>query len=185
MESGMNDKIMTCSDLMLKVTELTNESNKLNSVWRKVVSKVNSTQRGDNVIPIGERLAGNTRIIDLKNGILLIETDHSGWIQYLKFYQKFIITGLKREIKDLKISSFAFRLSGSDALLHEAKENQIKKDIAEINQKFEKTESELNKIYADKEKTSDKEEQKKSTLPPELYEKLENIKRSMLTNSSK
>ena len=166
----MNDKIMTCSDLMLKVTELTNESNKLNSVWRKVVSKVNSTQRGDNVIPIGERLAGNTRIIDLKNGILLIETDHSGWIQYLKFYQKFIITGLKREIKDLKISSFAFRLSGSDALLHEAKEN---------------TESELNKIYADKEKTSNKEEQKKSTLPPELYEKLENIKRSMLTNSSK
>ena len=88
-------------------------------------------------------------------------------------------------VKDLRISSFAFRLSGSDALLHEAKENQMKKDIEEINQKFEKTESELNKIYADKEKTSDKEEQKKSTLPPELYEKLENIKRSMLTNSSK
>ena len=61
----------------------------------------------------------------------------------------------------------------------------MKKDIEEINQKFEKTESELNKIYADKEKTRDKEEQKKSTLPPELYEKLENIKRSMLTNSSK
>ena len=181
----MNDRIMTCSDLMLKVTELTSESDKINSVWRKVVSRVKSNQRGDKVIPIGERLAGNTRIVDLKNGILLIETDHSGWIQYLKFYQKFIITGLKQEIKDLRISSFAFRLSGSDALLHEAKENQMKKDIEEINQKFEKTESELNKIYADKEKTSNKEEQKKSTLPPELYEKLENIKRSMLTNSSK
>ena len=72
-----------------------NESNKLNSVWRKVVSKVNSTQRGDNVIPIGERLAGNTRIIDLKNGILLIETDHSGWIQYLKFYQKLFMYNSK------------------------------------------------------------------------------------------
>jgi hypothetical protein len=185
MENGMNDKIMTCSDLMLRVTELASESNKLNSVWRRVVSKINSNQRGDNVIPIGERLAGNTRVIDIQNGILLIETDHSGWIQYLKFYQKFIITGLKREIEDLNVNSFAFRLSGSNALLAESKDKKMKKEINDVNEKFEKIENEVNKIYADKKGDTNKSDEKKSTLPPELYEKLENIKRSMLTNSSK
>ena len=178
-------KIMTCSDLMMKISDIASESNNMNSVWRKVVSKINSNQKGDNKIPLGERLAGNTRIIDLKNGILLIETDHSGWIQYLRFYQKFIITGLKREIKDLKISSFAFRITGSEALLHEAKEKQFNKDIEEVNKKFEKTEEELNKIYAQKDEQKESENRNNSTLPPELYEKLENIKRSMLTNSSK
>ena len=181
----MNDRIMTCSDLMLKVTELTSESDKINSVWRKVVSRVKSNQRGDNVIPIGERLAGNTRIVDLKNGILLIETDHSGWIQYLKFYQKFIITGLKREIEDLNVNSFAFRLSGSNVLLAESKDKKMKKEINDVNEKFEKIENEVNKIYADKKGDTNKSDEKKSILPPELYEKLENIKRSMLTNSSK
>ena len=185
MENGMNDKIMTCSDLMLRVTELASESNKLNSVWRRVVSKINSNQRGDNVIPIGERLAGNTRVIDIQNGILLIETDHSGWIQYLKFYQKFIITGLKREIEDLNVNSFAFRLSGSNVLLAESKDKKMKKEINDVNEKFEKIENEVNKIYADKKSDTNKSDEKKSTLPPELYEKLENIKRSMLTNSSK
>ena len=185
MENGMNNKIMTCSDLMLRVTELASESNKLNSVWRRVVSKINSNQRGDNVIPIGERLAGNTRVIDIQNGILLIETDHSGWIQYLKFYQKFIITGLKREIEDLNVNSFAFRLSGSNVLLAESKDKKMKKEINDVNEKFEKIENEVNKIYADKKSDTNKSDEKKSTLPPELYEKLENIKRSMLTNSSK
>ena len=61
----------------------------------------------------------------------------------------------------------------------------MKKEINDVNEKFEKIENEVNKIYADKKSDTNKSDEKKSTLPPELYEKLENIKRSMLTNSSK
>ena len=88
MENGMFNQIITASDMMNIVPGFSTspEKNMMN-VWKSVVSKIKSPRDDDNEkrMPIGERLAGNTRVIDLKNGILLIETDHSGWIQYLKW----------------------------------------------------------------------------------------------------
>ena len=76
------------------VTRLnTTSESKVINVWRNVVSKIRTShddEDDEKRIPIGERLASNTRVINLKNGVLLVETDHSGWIQYLKVYQKFI-----------------------------------------------------------------------------------------------
>ena len=40
--------------------------------WKKVLQSIN----GD-----GEKLAAHSRIVDLKNNLLYIETDHPGWIQ--------------------------------------------------------------------------------------------------------
>jgi len=153
--------------------------NELPGVWKKVVSKVhsyaNESENSEKRMPIGERLAGNTRVVDLKNGILLIETDHSGWIQYLKMYQKFIITGLKRELPNLKISTFAFRITGSKAALNDVFEEKTKKEFYE---KLDKEEEELKKYYGKRE-----EKKAESNLPPELLEKFASMKESLLTNS--
>jgi len=123
-------------------------------------------------IPIGERLAGNTRVIDLKNGVLLVETDHPGWIQYLKMYQKFIINGLKMNLPNLKISTLAFRVAGEKVSLSESYESQVKKERNEMEARLAKQEKELKKY--------DKEKKTTSELPPELLAKFDSIRNSML-----
>ena len=63
------------------------EEGSLPSVWRRVVSKIKSPSEtvekdeySDKRIPLGERLASNTRVLDLNKGVLIIESDHPGWI---------------------------------------------------------------------------------------------------------
>ncbi len=178
------DKIISCSDIMLQIVDSAAFKNRnLPSVWKSVVSKVKSgnftSENSDSDNLIGERLAGNTRVVDLKNGVLLIETDHSGWIQYLKMYQKFILKGLKMALPDLEIKGLAFRLAGSNAMLSESYEQRLHNDMEKMNQKIEKEEEALKEHYQDKKSN------KKGTLPPELLEKFESIKNTMLTNSEK
>ena len=177
----MNSRIISAADMMLQAANIgTDSANEICSVWKKVVSKVHSykdeAENSEKRIPIGERLAGNTRVIDLKNGVLLVETDHPGWIQYLKMYQKFIINGLKMSLPDLKISSLAFRVAGEKVSLSETYEQQLEKSRREQAAKLAKQEKELQKF--DK-----KAESPASELPPELLAKFDSIRQSMLTNS--
>ena len=112
----MSDEIISISQLMMRVANISmsENENSIYSVWKKVVSKIqnNEMENGEKRIPLGERLAGNTRAVEIKRGVLLVETDHAGWIQYLKIYQKFILTGINRALPDLKIHSLAFRIKG-------------------------------------------------------------------------
>ena len=105
----MNNQIFSAADMMLQAANIgVASANEICSVWKKVVSGVHSmkheSEDSEQRIPIGQRLADNTRVVDLKNGILLVETDHPGWIQYLKNYQQFILHGLKMNLPDMKIS---------------------------------------------------------------------------------
>ena len=179
----MNDNIVSCGDIMKQVFNSSlNPQMNLPSVWKSVVSNIKSnkfeSEDSEKRMPIGERLAGNTRVIDLKNGVLLIETDHSGWIQYLRMYQKFILTGLKMKLPELQIKSLAFRVAGSNAHLSDSYEQGLKKAQEEMNQKLDEHEKQINMKFPEKQKES-------KELPPELLEKFESIKRSMLTNSEK
>lgn len=173
----MNNQIISAADIMMQVGNIgTSEANEICSVWKKVVSGVHSykheSEDSEKRIPIGERLAGNTRVIDLKNGVLLVETDHPGWIQYLRMYQKFILTGLKMKLPDLKITNLAFRVTGEKVSLSESYENQLAKERKDMEAKLENQEKELKK-YEKKNSTA-------STLPPELLAKFDNIRNSML-----
>lgn len=174
----MNNQIVSAADIMMQVANIgTSSANEICSVWKKVVSKVHSykdeSEDSEKRVPIGERLAGNTRVIDLKNGVLLVETDHPGWIQYLKIYQKFIIKGLKMNLPDLKISSLAFRVAGEKVSLSETYDQQVANARKEMEKKFEKQEKELAK-YDKKTANST------GSLPPELLAKFDSIKKSML-----
>ena len=177
----MNNQIISAADMMLQAANInTSSANEICSVWKKVVSGVHSSkyesENSEKRMPIGERLAGNTRVIDLKNGVLLVETDHPGWIQYLKMYQKFILNGLKMNLPELKISSLAFRVAGEKVSLSESYENQVAKERKQMAEKFEKQEKELSKYRENTEKPS-------YQLPPEVLAKFDSIRQSMLTNS--
>ena len=177
----MNEKIVSAADMMMQAANFgTSSANEIFTVWKKVVSGVHSfkheAEDSDKRMPLGERLAGNTRVVDLKNGVLLVETDHSGWIQYLRMYQKFILNGLKMNLPNLKITNLAFRVTGEKVSLSESYDQQLKKSREEMAKKIEEQEKELKKFEDKKEKTS-------SELPPELLAKFDSIRQSMLTNS--
>jgi Protein of unknown function (DUF721). len=148
-------------------------SGRLFGTWKSVVSKVSK---------YGEKLAAHTDLVELKNGILLVETDHPGWIQILQLYSKFILTGLARAVPDLKISSLAFRLQGSDvSLCGKTYDEQISEDRRKLAEKLEEQDTLLeSNAGAVKSRSTEP-----VTLPPELKAKLEDLKKSMLTNSSK
>lgn len=184
----MSDGIISCADIILKAVDMTSfsKADKISSVWRNILLKIhNYEDEEDNEkrMPIGERLAGNTRVVDYKKGVLLIETDHPGWIQYLKFHQKFILNGLKREIPDLDVKNLAFRIKGSDFKLNDNYDSQVIEAKKKFSEKLDNQDKELEKIY--EKQNIEKEKSPSSNLPPELLEKFESIKRSMLTNDEK
>ena len=84
----INDQsIITAADMITQVFSSIDKSSvenssKLLGTWKNVLLKVHK---------YGERLAAHTELIDLKNGILLVETDHPGWIQIMQLYSKFIL----------------------------------------------------------------------------------------------
>ena len=86
--------IVNAADIISAVTDFSKrDDNEIGSVWNKVLSKIGYkegvTDSENNFI--GKRLAANSKVVDLKNGVLLVETNHSGWIQYLRMYQNFIL----------------------------------------------------------------------------------------------
>ena len=61
----------------------------------------------------------------MKNGILVVETDHPGRIQLLQMYKNYIQTGLNKKLSELKIKNIVFRLKKNEL-------NKNKKTTKEI-----------------------------------------------------
>ena len=183
----MNNQIISAADIMMQVANIgTSEANEICSVWKKVVSGVRSykhdSEDSEKRMPLGERLAGNTRVIDLKNGVLLVETDHPGWIQYLRMYQKFILTGLKMNLPDFKITNLAFRVAGEKVNLSEAYNQELAKSRKKQAELLEKQEKELSKFTPAVASSGNK--KNKSELPPELLAKFNSIKESIAADEN-
>ena len=178
----MNDNdIMTMSGIMDVCNSFSKSSQgQLPSVWKKVVLRIktiNETSDNDNLsdnkFPLGERLAANTRVLDLKNGVLIIESDHSGWIQYIKFYEKFILKGLKKESPDLKINSIAYKLRGSQENQKRIYDEALKKAQQEMEERMSQNEEEMKKLLPEKNGENSAEK-----LPPELRARFERMMKS-------
>lgn len=192
----MNEKIISAADMMLQAANLgTSSADKIYTVWKKVVSGVHSfkheSEDSDKRMLLGERLAGNTRVVDFKNGVLLVETDHSGWIQYLRMYQKFILNGLKMNLPELKITNLAFRVTGEKVSLSETYEQQLKKSREEMAKKFEEEEKKLSDYEKQISKkfssaaSSGNNSNKQSSLPEDLLAKFDNIRKSIASETDK
>lgn len=164
------------------------KNNKLLKTWRFTLESIRSNAKnGEN---LGINLYSHSRVIDLKNGILLIEADHPAWIQTFRIYQKYILNGLKRGVPDVKISSLAFRLRGSNVELHsQMTEEKIRSNIEERIQKEEKVIQEFDEKNKNLEnsQSQDGENSKNSTqnkeIPQNLRQILERLKADILTDS--
>lgn len=58
----------------------------------------------------GDRLADHSKPSDIRHGVLLIETDHSGWIQLLQLKQERILAEIVKRYPELEIHGLAFRI---------------------------------------------------------------------------
>ena len=59
----------------------------------------------------GERLAGHSRPVDVRHGVLIVETEHQGWSQLLQYQQERILDEIRRKFPELEIRAIAWRLA--------------------------------------------------------------------------
>ena len=134
----MNNDYNDVKELVNRVFENIDNKNKpvqMINVWRQVVSSINGN---------GSQIADHSRLVDYKNGVLLVETDHSGWTQLLQLNSKYILKGLKMKFPQLEIKSLHYRLRGQDFVLPERLPQAPEKPVEnkpleddEINKMFE------------------------------------------------
>lgn len=65
----------------------------------------------------GERLASHSRIVDLRETCLEVETDHPGWIQLLRMREKRILEGLRALFPEIEIKNMSIRIHKGDPIL--------------------------------------------------------------------
>lgn len=176
------NEVINCADMITRVfsnidVNSLENATKLTSIWKTVVRGIKNTR--DEFY--GDKIAAHSDVIDLKNGQLLIETDHPGWIQVMQLHQKFIIRGLNMKLPDLKISSLVFRLKGNDAVLFDSYEESLEKSKKRIEEKHSADEKQLDEFY--KKNPPKNTEKTEKSLPPEFLAKLASLEQTVLTNS--
>ncbi|MBP5451387.1 MAG: DUF721 domain-containing protein [Treponema sp.] len=182
----MSNEIQKLNDIIhlafknIRVQDM-EKANTIADVWSSVLKKINSNNPKANPNE-GQNLADHSRVVDLKNGVLLIEADHPGWISLLQMHKKFIIRGINMKVPDLKISTLAFRLKGNRGNLGEIERPSVEKVKEEMSKKLD----EENEILRQKNPEFTKKPEnltKNVELPPELAAIFADLKQSMLTNS--
>ncbi|MBP5250848.1 MAG: DUF721 domain-containing protein [Treponema sp.] len=142
------------------------------NIWKKVLRRIKSNRNPNE----GQNLSDHTSVVDLKNGVLLVEADHPGWIELLQLHKKYILNGLRMENSSLGIENIVFRLKGKKADIYDfQKENEaeVKKLI---NEKVIKEEENLKNLNLGKKN----EKKPKKEVSPEFAELLENFKNDVL-----
>lgn len=146
-----------------------NESIEISNKWREILSSIKEKNRDNIYYSAGLKIADHSRIIDLKNGILLIETDHPGWTQKIQFHKKYILIGLKKAFPNLEIKTLAFKLKGDKSILNDIKPSK-KEKILEKSISSEEKEMIIKDV-----------ENKIQEIPEDLAKMLNKLKDSILT----
>lgn len=172
----MPDEFINSSEMITRVFKNISpsdfdKSNNVFNAWKKTVSKISGN---------GEKLAAHSLPVDLKNGILLVESDHPGWNQMLQFHKKFILAGLNRLSGGVKIESLAFRVKGSGAELADVEE-LTKKAVQKYSLKAEENQKRLEEMGYGKPAATDS--GVKNELPPELNAIFERMKKKAAKSS--
>lgn len=58
----------------------------------------------------GPRLAPHSRPVDIRHGLLIVETEHQGWIQLLQIQQDKMLGEIQRRFPELGVRTMAFKL---------------------------------------------------------------------------
>ena len=162
----MNNDYRKANEILTNIFDnlsqnLLKDSANITNGWKYVLSSIKSRNNKN----IGELLISHTRVVDLKNGILLVETDHPGYIQTLQMYNSYIIRGINKKYPELEIKTLSFRLKGTNFELKDIKEKTneekyteeeieskttIRSDLPEeLKIKFEELKKEIKKRHID------------------------------------
>lgn len=145
----------------------------INNEWNKVLGRIKSAANPYE----GRNIADHTRVIDLKNGMLLVESDHPGWTSLVQMHKNFILKGIKMDFPDLKINNIAIYLKGKYDPLKEngAESYSVEKMKNVIEEKAKKDEEEIENYM--KRAGNNKKTEKKApkSLPPEIEAIFNNI----------
>jgi predicted nucleic acid-binding Zn ribbon protein len=60
---------------------------------------------------VGEALAAHSRLVDVQNGILLVEVDHPGWLQMLQLRKAVLLDSARRAAPLANVEGIRVRLS--------------------------------------------------------------------------
>ena len=164
-----NKEVNSVSDIITRIFDNIDVNQmdsavQISSVWKDILCSIQNRSSDNYGIKnnLGRKLADHTKIIDLKNDILIVETDHSGWIQTLQLYNTYILRGLKKNFPKLSIKSIAYRLKGTYFSTSSSIDSIEKKTLSQ------------------EEKRVLEQSSPKSDLPDELKERFEKLKQSML-----
>lgn len=58
----------------------------------------------------GEQIAAHSSVSDVRNGMVVVEADHPGWIQLIQLHQERILAELRREYPTLGIHGLRLQL---------------------------------------------------------------------------
>ena len=83
--------VIDCNEMLLNTfntleRENFEKNNQIFQVWKKIVTSIKND---------GQKIYEHSNIVDLKNNVLLIEADHSGWIQMLQLNSHYILNGFR------------------------------------------------------------------------------------------
>ena len=167
MELGMSDSFQKVDSLVSSffsgLGNSMNEVDKTISVWKEVLSSIKSNHIDNS------QLIDHSKIVDFKNGILIVETDHPGRIQLFQMYKNYIQTGINRKLPALGVKNIVFKLKKDE-------KKEEKADIEEIIRKKLLNDTIDDIIEYNKTKKS---EEVKEELPEELKAIFERMKKNL------
>lgn len=98
-------------DLIDQIMPAVSASNSVSTAWYDTVSSIRSFNNDDTQkVQLGTQLADHSTVIDLKNGVLIVETDHPGRLQLLQMHKRYILEGLRRKVPDLEIKNISYKI---------------------------------------------------------------------------
>jgi len=61
----------------------------------------------------GSNLAAHTRLIDVRNGVMIVEADHPGWLQVARMRKEALMSQARAAAPEAHIQDVRFLLGGS------------------------------------------------------------------------
>ena len=127
----MSNEYSTFKDLTSMIFSSLEENAKLDEAlniftsWNQILLSLSKRN------PSCKNLIGHTNIADFKNGILLVEVDHPGWIQILQIHQKSILNEINKKFEKKTITGIVFKLKCENYTLAAVKKEKAESNIKE------------------------------------------------------
>jgi predicted nucleic acid-binding Zn ribbon protein len=64
---------------------------------------------------VGESLAEHVRLLDVQDGVLILEADHPGWLQMIQLRKQMILEGARARAPEATIAGLRTRLGAGDS----------------------------------------------------------------------